>query len=140
MAIIYSLKCTVPLPFVVPLLSLALTDCHLLSLVVSLAVTLCHLLYHLHSLSLVVLLFVTRCHLSSFIVPLAVIRCHSLYHPLSFDVPHVCLFINDRSKMLPMSSSHAGSLSVSYFSKQYCQSFKLLASCVILRHCVLRHV
>ena len=71
-AIIHSLKCTVPFSFVVPLLSLAGTHCHLLSLVVLLVVTLCHLLYH--SLSLVVI----DCHLLSLVVPLVVTRCHSL--------------------------------------------------------------
>ena len=67
MAIIPSLKCTVPFSFVVPLLSLALTHYHLLSLVVTRRIIRCH------SLSLVV------------------IRCHSL----SLDVPLVCPFIND---------------------------------------------
>ena len=70
MVIIHFLKCTVPFSFVVPLLSLAVTHCHLLSLVVILAVTGC----------------TTRCHL----------LYHSLYHSLSLDVPLVCLFINDR--------------------------------------------
>ena len=73
--IIHSLKCTVPFSLIVPLLSLAVTHCYLLSLVVLLLVTLCHLLHH--SLSFVV----TRC----------TTRCHSL----SLDVPLVCLFIND---------------------------------------------
>ena len=35
MAVIHSLECTVPFSFVVPLLSLAVTHCHLLSLVFS---------------------------------------------------------------------------------------------------------
>ena len=52
MAIIHSLKCTLPFSFAVPLLSLAVTHCHSLSLVI----ILCHSLYH--SLSFAV----TRCH------------------------------------------------------------------------------
>ena len=90
-------------------LSLAVTHCHFLllvvfcchslSLAVPLVVTRCDSLYH--SLSFTVPLNVTRCHLLSFNVT----RCHSLYHLLSFvvtlchsmslDVPLVCLFIND---------------------------------------------
>ena len=69
MTTIHSLKCAVPLSFVV---SLAVTRCHSLSLVVLLVVIRCHPLYH--SLSIV-------------------IRCHSL----SLDVPLVCLFTNDPS-------------------------------------------
>ena len=65
-AIIHSLKCTVPFSLVVPLLSLAVTHCYLLSLVVTRCITPCH------SLSLA--------------APLVVIRCHSLYHSLSFVV------------------------------------------------------
>ena len=80
MKIIYSLKCTVPFSFVVPLLSLAVTHCHLLSLVVTRCITRCHFL------SFVVPLVVTRCHLLSLVVPLVVIRCHSLYHSLSLVV------------------------------------------------------
>ena len=75
MAIIHSLKCTVPFSFVVPLLSLTVTHFHLLSLVVTHCTTRCHSLYH--SLSLAVIHFTTRCH------------------SLSLDVPLVCLFIND---------------------------------------------
>ena len=71
MKIIHSLKCNVPFSFVVPLLPLPVTHCHLLSLVV----TRC----------------VTRYHSLSLIVPLVVIRCPSL--PLY--VPLVCHFIND---------------------------------------------
>ena len=71
MAIFHSLKYTVLFSLVVPLLSLAVTHCHLLSLVVTHCITRCDLLYH--SLSLVV----TR-HLLS----LVVISCHSLYHSL----------------------------------------------------------
>ena len=88
-------------------LTLSVTHCHSLSLVVhyslSLAVTHCHLLslvvIRCHSLSLVVPLIVirctTHCHSLSLVVPLVVIRCYSL----SLDVPLVCLFINDRNKM-----------------------------------------
>ena len=72
MAIIHSLKYTVPFSFVVPLLSLTLTHCHLLSLVVTRCITLCH------SLSLVLALVVICCHLLSFVVPLFVTHCHSL--------------------------------------------------------------
>ena len=82
MAIIHSLKCTVPFSFAVSLLSLTITHCHLLSL----SVTSCH------SLSLVV----TRCHSLSLVVPLVFIR----YHSLSLDVPPVCLFINDQYCMI----------------------------------------
>ena len=121
MAITYSLKCTVPFSFVVPLVSLAVTHSHLLSLVVSLVVPLvvvrCHSLYHslsllvirCHLLSLVVLLAVvrctTRCHSLSLVVPLVVTSCHSLSlvvircHSLSLDVPLACLFINDHVKV-----------------------------------------
>ena len=72
MAIIHSLKCTVPFSFAVPLLSLAVTHYYSLSLFVT----------HFHSLSLVVPLVVTRFHSLS----LAVIRCHLLYHSLSLVV------------------------------------------------------
>ena len=71
-AIIHSLKCTVPFSLVVPLLSLAVTHCYLLSLVVTRCITRCH------SLSLVAPLAVTRCHSLSLVVPLVVTRCHSL--------------------------------------------------------------
>ena len=117
-AIIHSLKCTVPFSLVVPLLSLAVTHCYLLSLVVTRCITRCH------SLSLVAPLVVTRCHsLSlvvirchslyhslSLVVPLVVIRCHSMYHSLSLvvicchslslDVPLICLFMNDHTEKL----------------------------------------
>ena len=82
MAIIHSLKCTVPFSFALPLLSFDVTHCHSLSLfvtdfhslslVVPLVVTRCQLL------SLVVLLVVTRCHSLSLVLPLVVTRCHSL--------------------------------------------------------------
>ena len=73
-SVIHSLKCTAPFSLIVPLLSLAVTHCYLLSLVVLLVVTLCHL----------------------FTTP-----CHSLYHSLPFIViwlSLVCLFINDPFK------------------------------------------
>ena len=102
MAIIHSLKCTVPFSLVVPLLSLAVTHCYLslvftrcitlchsFSLVAPLVVIRCHSWYH--SLSLVVF----RCHSLYHPLSLVVIRCHPLYHSLSLDVPLVCLFIND---------------------------------------------
>ena len=92
MAVIHSLKCTVPFSFALPLLSLAVTAlaliairCHFLSIVVPLVVTSCHLL------SLIVPLVFTRC----------TTRCHSLSivfihcHLLSLDVPLVCLLIKD---------------------------------------------
>ena len=69
MAIIHSLKCTVPFSFAVLLLSLAVTNFHSLS----------HFVTHFHPLSLVVQLAVTRCNS----VSLVVIRFHSLYHSLS---------------------------------------------------------
>ena len=75
MAIIHSLKCTVPFSLSVPLLSLAVIiaiRCHSLSLIF----TLCYLLYH--SLSFVVTRCTTRCHSLSLVVPLVVTRCHSL--------------------------------------------------------------
>ena len=96
MAIIHSLKC-VPFSFVVPLLSLALTHCHLLSCVVTRCITRCHSLppavplvvTHCHSLSLVPIFVtlshslpfvVTRCPSLSLVVPLVVVTC---YHSLS---------------------------------------------------------
>ena len=118
MAIIHSLKCTVPFSFAVPLLSLAVIiaiRCHSLSLVVpllSLVVIRCHSLYHSlsfvvtrHSLPFVVT-DVIHCHSLYHSLSHVVFRCHSLYHllslvviryhSLSLDVPLVCLFINDR--------------------------------------------
>ena len=96
-AIIHSLKCIVPFSFVVPLLSLAITHYHLLSLIVTRCITRCHslsLVVHSlslvvvcsHSLSLVVPLVVTccttRCHWLSFVI----FRCTTRCHPLSFVV------------------------------------------------------
>ena len=89
MAMIHSLKCTVPFSFAVPLLSLAVTHfhslslfiihSHSLSLVVPLVVTRCHLLYtRCHSLPFIITRFTTRCHQLLFVVPLVVTRCHSL--------------------------------------------------------------
>ena len=109
MAIIYSMKCTVPFSFAVPLLSLAVTHCHLLPLSVTRCITRCHSLYH--SMSLVAI----RCHSMSFVVTrgnsfyhslsVIIIYCHSLYHSLSLvvirchslslDVQLVCLFISN---------------------------------------------
>ena len=80
MATIHSLKCTVPFSLVVPLLSLAVTHCYFLSLVVTRCITCCH------SLSLV--------------APLVANRCPSLYQSLSLDIPLVCLFINGHLKHL----------------------------------------
>ena len=78
MAIVHSLKCTVPFSFVVPLavtcdhsLSFVVTHCHSLSIVV----THCHSLYH--SLSFVVQLVVIRCHSLSFVVTCCTTRSHS---------------------------------------------------------------
>ena len=62
------------------------TRCHSLSFVVTRCTPRCHSLYH--SLSLVVI----RCHSLYHSLSIVVIRCHSL----SFDVPFVCLFINDQ--------------------------------------------
>ena len=92
-----------PFSFVVPLLSLPVTHCHLLSLVVNRCVT------RYHSLSLIVPLVVFRCHSLTLVIPpvvlLVAIRCQSLYHSLSLVVircpslplyvPLVCHFIND---------------------------------------------
>ena len=121
-AIIHSLKCTVPFSLVVPLLSLAVSHCYLLSLVVLLVATLYHLLHHslslvvirchslYYSLSLFITCCTTRCHLLSFVVthfhllslvaPLVVTRCTTRCHSLSLDVPLVCPFINDRPSYL----------------------------------------
>ena len=86
MAIIYSFKCTVPFSFVLPMLSLSVTHCHLLALVVPLVVTLCttrcHSLYH--SLSFVVTRCTTRCYSLSLAVPLVVTCCTTRCHSLSF--------------------------------------------------------
>ena len=100
MAIIHSLKCTMPFSFVVRLLSLPVTNCHLLSLAVtrcttrchslSLVVIRCHWLYHslsfvvtrCHSLSPVVPLVVSGCHSLSFVITRCTTRYHSLYHSL----------------------------------------------------------
>ena len=70
MVIIYSLKCILVFSFVVPVLSLAVTHCYLLS----------HFITRCHTLSLVVPLVVTRCCLLSFAV--------TCYHSLSFVVIH----------------------------------------------------
>ena len=73
-AIIHSLKCTVPFSIVVPLLSLIVTHCHSLSLFV----------IHCHSLSLVVPLVVTHCHSLSLVVTRCTIRL-SFYKRSSED-------------------------------------------------------
>ena len=75
-AIIRLLKCTVLFSLVVPLLSLTVTHCYLLSLAVARCITRCY------SLSLIV----TRCHSLSFVVPLTVTRCTTRCHSLSFVV------------------------------------------------------
>ena len=72
----HSLKCTVSFHLTYHLLSRALLNCHLLSLVVIRP----HSLYH--TLSLIVIRCTTHCHL------------------LSLDVPVVCLFINDRAQRI----------------------------------------
>ena len=79
MAAIHSLKCTMPFSSVVPLLSLVVTHCYLLSLVVTCCITCCH------SLLLIVPFIVPRCHLLS----LLSIRYHSLFCSLSLVVPLV---------------------------------------------------
>ena len=88
--IIHSLKCTVLFSFVVPLLLLALTHCHLLSLFVSFALTHCHL-------SLLVTYCITRSHSLSLVVPRVVTRCtthcHSMYHFSAFLKTIVFLYI-----------------------------------------------
>ena len=83
--------------------SLAANHCHLLSLNVICS----HSLYHLLPLAVI------HCHLFHLFhsLSLVVIRCHSLYHwlslvvscchLLSFNVPLVCLFINDVSTTDP---------------------------------------
>ena len=99
MTIIHSLKRTVTFSFAAPLLSLAVTHCHLLLLFVtgchslSLVITLCHSLSLFvtccHSLSLVVPLAAIRCHSLSLAVTRCTTRCYSLYHSLSLVVPLV---------------------------------------------------
>ena len=82
-----------PFSLVVPLLSLAVTHCYFLSLVVTRCITRCHSLLFVvtrcHSLSFVVRLIVTGCHSLSLVVPLVVTRCTTLSHSLSLDVPLV---------------------------------------------------
>ena len=99
MAIIHSLKCTVPFSFLVPLvvirchsLSLVVICCHSLSPGVTRCTTRCH------SLSIFVICCTTRCHLLSPVVPIIVIHCYSF----SLDVTLVCLFINDLIKKLKL--------------------------------------
>ena len=94
MAIIHSLKYTVPFSFVVPLLLLAITHCHLLSLVVTrdhqslfLCVTFLkakllkkgHFSYNTLLSSVVV----------SLVVSLIITLCHLLYHSLYHSLPLV---------------------------------------------------
>ena len=96
MAIIHSLKCTVPFSF-----HWLYYCCHSLSLIAFC----CHSLYY--SLSLLVTCCTTRCH-SLYHSSLVVICCHSLYHSLSLvvicchslslHVPLFCLFLNDRNR------------------------------------------
>ena len=107
MAIIHSLKCTVPLSFALPLPSIAVAHCHSLSLfvtyfhslslVVPLVVTRCQSLWFVvtrchsshslhHSLLFIVTHCTTRCHSLSFVVTRCTTRCHSLYHSLSLAV------------------------------------------------------
>ena len=74
--IIHSLKCTVPFSLVVPLLSLAVTHCYLLSLVVIRCIIRYHLLHH--SLSFVVILCHSLYHSLSFFITCCTTRCHSL--------------------------------------------------------------
>ena len=87
--IIHSLKCAVPCPFVVPLLSHVVTHCHLLSLVVTRCITRCHFVTccttRCHSLSFVFTCS-TRCHSLSLVVPLVVTCCTTRCHSLSFVV------------------------------------------------------
>ena len=109
MAIIYSLKCAVPFSFVVPLLSLAVTYFHLLSLVATCCIT------HCHSISLVVPLVITRCHSLSLAVP----QVFTCYHSLSLDVPLVCLFINDLILSEPGGSKNFHTLSLKWFLNDY---------------------
>ena len=82
-------------------LSLAVTHCHLLSLVVICCHSLCHLFLlavtHCHLLSPVVILCHSLYHSWCHSFSLAVIRCHSL----SLDVPFVCLFVKDVSTTDP---------------------------------------
>ena len=56
--------------------SLYFTYSHSYSFVLSLSVTNCHFLF----------LVVIRCHSLSLAVPLVITRCHSLYHMLSFVI------------------------------------------------------
>ena len=115
-AIIHSLKCTVPFSLAVPT---AVNCCHSLLFVA----TSCHSLHYsllffatccttrCYSLSLVVIL----CHSLYHSLSLVVIRCHSLYHSfslvvnqfhsLSLDVPLFFLVINDRHSCTELSET-----------------------------------
>ena len=105
MAIIHSLKCTVPFSFALPLPSIAVTHCHSLSLFFT----------HFRSLSLVVPLFVTRCHSLSFeslVAPLVVIRCHSLYNSLSLVVIRCHSLYHSLPLFVPLVVTRCHSLSL----------------------------
>ena len=98
MAFCFILKLKITL--FLPLLSFAVTHCHLLSLVV----IRCHSIYHF--LSFAVTRFVTLCRYLSLVVPLVVIRCTTRSHSLSLVVPIfvtlTCLFLNDPSLPLEL--------------------------------------
>ena len=91
-----------PFSLVVPLLSLAVTHCYLLSLVVLLVVTLYHLLHH--SLSLVVI----RCHSLYYSLSLFITCCTTRCHLLSFVVTHFHLL----SLVAPLVVTRCDSLSL----------------------------
>ena len=121
MAIIYSMKCTVPFSFAVLLLSLVVTHCHSLSLFVTRChsvtrcTTRCHSLshsmslvvIHCHSMPFVIPLVDSRYHSLSLVVPLVVTRCHSFSFVVTWCT--ICLsfykqsseqILHDENKMI----------------------------------------
>ena len=110
MAIIHSLKCTMPFSFVVPLLSLALTHCHLLSCVF----TRC----------------ITRCHSLPLVVPLVVIRCHS-YQSLSLSLSLIAICCNSLSFVVTRCttcSCHSLSFVVTHCTTCSCHSLSFVVT------------
>ena len=115
MAIIHSLKCTVPFSFAVPLLSLAVTHCHSLSLFVT----------HFHSLSLVVPLVVTRCHSLPFVVTRCTTRCHSL----SFVLPLVVTLCHSLSLVVTRCTTRLSFYKRSLVPASFSYFLELFSSC-----------
>ena len=88
MGIIHSLKCTVPFSFVVPLVSLAITYYHLLSLAVTHCIIRCHFVTRSTTPWHLLLLVIICCHLFLFVVTRCTTRCSTRCHSLSFVVTH----------------------------------------------------